>query len=233
MGLDSVEILIKVEDTFAIKIPNQQAEKIITVGDFHNVVWQHLEGKPSDKCKSQNLFYKLRKSFSEKFNFPLNLLHLDTSPEQIFPKTNRRQEYLNFGSQTNLKLPDLTLTKPWTSLLSIFGFVTVVGGLAISLILINFFNHTKWIISIPIGGIILTLLFSELLNSKRTLIQDQTMRDFTYHTLALNYSELLANEGTNRQEMETVINHIIADKVGLNFDEVTFDKKIADDLGVD
>lgn len=233
MGLDSVEILMKVEDTFAIKIPNQQAEEITTVGDFHNVVWQHLEGKHSDKCKSQNLFYKLRKSFSDKFNYSPKHLHLDSSPEQIFPILNRRKEYLSFGNQMKLKLPDLALTKPWTTVLISFGFVTVIGGLAESIILIIFFNYTNWVILIPIAGIILTLLFSELLNPKRKLIQEQTMREFTHHTLALNYSTLLANEGNNRQEMETVINYIIADKVGLDFDEVTFDKKIADDLGVD
>ena len=60
MGLDSLEILMKVEDTFGIKIPDREAEQILTVGDFHNAVWRHLSGKHSDKCKSQNLFYKLR-----------------------------------------------------------------------------------------------------------------------------------------------------------------------------
>ena len=63
MGLDSVEILMKVEDTFGIKIPDQEAEQILTVGDFHNAVWRHLSGKQTDKYKSQNLFYKLRKAF--------------------------------------------------------------------------------------------------------------------------------------------------------------------------
>ena len=60
-----------------------------------------------------------------------------------------------------------------------------------------------------------------------------TMREFTQHTLALNYLTLLPNEGTNRQEMETVINHIIADMVGLDLEEVTANKKIAHDLGID
>ena len=112
MGLDSVEILMKVEDTFGIKIPNQEAEQILTVGDFHNAVWRLISGNQSDKCKSQHLFYKLRKSFSDTFDFSPQQLNLDTSPEEIFPITNRRQEYLSFANTTNLKLPDLVLTKP-------------------------------------------------------------------------------------------------------------------------
>ena len=233
MGLDSVEILMKVEDTFGIKIPDQEAEQILTVGDFHNAVWRHLSGKQTDKYKSQNLFYKLRKSFADTFDFSPQMLKLDTSPEEIFPKTNRRQVYFSFADTTNLKLPDLVLTKPWTTLLSTFGVATIIGGLVTSLILINAFNFSKWTLLIPVAGFILTFLLSDFLNPRRTTIKDITIREFTEHTLALNYSTLVESEGTNRQEMESVINHIIADMVGLDLEEVTSDKKIADDLGID
>ena len=141
--------------------------------------------------------------------------------------------YLRFADATNLKLPDLVLTKSWATLLTIFGFATIIGELATSLILINFFDISKWILLIPVAGIILTFLLSDLLNPKRTAIKQITIREFTQHTLALNYSTLIMNEGTNRQEMETVINHIIADMVGLDLEEVTSEKKIADDLGID
>lgn len=224
---------MKVEDTFGIKIPDQDAEKILTVGDFHNAVWQHLSGKQSDKCKTQHLFYTLRKSFADIFNFAPKQLNPGTSPGDVFPKVNRRQEYLGFAKTTNLKLPGLSLTKPWTTLLTVFGFTTIIGGLATALLLFNFFGFSKWTLLIPVAGIILTLLFSELLNPKRTSIKEVTMREFTQHTLALNFATLITNEGTNRQEMGTVINHIIADMVGLDVDEVTAGKKIADDLGVD
>lgn len=44
MGLDSIEILMKVEETFAIRIPNEDSQKIRTVGDLHNIVWALLKG---------------------------------------------------------------------------------------------------------------------------------------------------------------------------------------------
>jgi len=120
MGLDSVEILMKVEQTFGISIPGEEAEKIITVGDFHNAVWRHLEGKHSDKRKSQSILFKLRQSLLDTFNL---------STKDVKP-----------GSCINV---------------------------------------------------------------------------------------------TNRTEVETVINHIIADMAGLELDEVTPAKKIGDDLGID
>jgi len=233
MGLDSMEILMKVEDTFDIKIPDREAEQILTVGDFHNVVWQHLVGKHSDKCKSQNLFYRLRKLFADTFHFLPQHLKLDISPEEVFPKTNRRQVYLSFAETANLQLPKLELTKPWDILLTTFGIVTIIGGFATSLMLINFFDCCKWTLVLPIIGIILTFLLSEFLNPKRILIKEKTIREFIQHILALNYSTFLANEGTNRQEMESVINHIIADMGGVDIEEVSSEKKIGDDLGID
>jgi hypothetical protein len=90
MGLDSVEIVLEVEKAFGISIPDKEAEKILTVGDFHEAVWKHLDGNISDKCKSQLLFYNLRQSFTNTFNFPKKNLKTDSLLNDIFPELNRR-----------------------------------------------------------------------------------------------------------------------------------------------
>ncbi len=233
MGLDSVEILMKVEETFGITIHHHEAEQILTVGDFHNAVWRNLNYKYSSKCKSQTLFYKLRKEFADRLNFSPGNLSLDTPPEEIFPRTKRRQAYLSFADNTNLKLPDLVLTTFWTRTLTIFEIATIIGGLIASLILINVFDFSKWTLLIPVTGIVSSILLSGFLSPKRTKINEMTMREFTQHTLTLNYSTFMKDEGTNRQEMEAVINHIIGDMAGIDLEEITSDKKIGDDLGID
>ncbi len=233
MGLDSIEILIKVEDSFGIKIPDEEAEQILTVSDFHDTVWRHLSSKQSDKCQSQLLFYRLRKSFVEEFGFSTQQLTLNTSPEEIFPKTNRRQIYSNFANRINLKLPPLILTKPWKILLSGFGWITIIGGLTTALLLIFISNHSNWMLLLPVAAILLTLLLSELLNPKRIAIKEVTIKEFTQSALLLNLTSLIANEGTNRREMETIINQIIAEMGGLDIEEVSPDKKIGDDLEID
>ena len=233
MGLDSIEILMTVEKTFGISIPDKEAEKIITVGDFHNVVWRRLEGKHNDKCKSQTLFYKLRQSFFDTFNLSKTDINLDTSLNDIFPKDNRRHIYFDFANKNNIKLPDLVLTKPWTTFLNYFSFTTILGGLVLSSILIIFFNYSKWALLIPIAGIILTHYISQLLNPKRIIVQPETIKEFTQQVLTMNYSTLTQENGTNRKEVESVINNIIADMAGLDLHEVTPEKKIADDLGID
>lgn len=233
MGLDSVEILMNVEKTFNINIPDQEAEKIITVEDFHNSVWQHLEGKHSDKCKSQSLFYQLRQSFVDTFNFSKRDFRLDTSLNDIFPNNDRRQIYSNFERANNLKFPKLVLTKSLSKFLNSFGVVSILGGLGLSLILIYFFNYSNWSFLIPVAGIVLTTLISKALKPRRTVIEPPQVRDFIQQVLTINYASLTKEQGANRKEVELVINQTIADMAGLDLCEVLPDKKIHDDLGID
>lgn len=233
MGLDSVEILMKVENAFGIQIPSREAEKILTVGDFYEAVWRHLSGRYSDKCKSQALFYTLRQSFRTHFNIHPSAILISTSPNNIFPQKQRRKSYHGFSLATGLQLPRLSLTKGWLSFLNISGLVMIGGGLLFALLLIFAFSQSKWVLLIPVAGIVLIILLSKLLNRKRVIIEAQTMRSFTEQVLALNYASFIADEGTNRREVENVINHIIADMAGLEPEEITPEKKITDDLGID
>src|SRR5688572_27660604 len=66
MGLDSVEILVRVEEYFGISIPNGEAQKILTVQEFADCVFAKVTINPTEKCKSQMLFYKLRRYFIDK-----------------------------------------------------------------------------------------------------------------------------------------------------------------------
>lgn len=233
MGLDSVEILMKVEKTFDIRIPDQEAEKIITVGDFHNAVWKHLEGKYSNTCKSQLLFYRLRQAVINTFKLSRQDLRLDTPVNDIFPLQNRRQVYASFAQTHGLQLPDLVLTSPWSSFMNYLGFITILGGLGCSLLLIFLFDYSNWFLLMPVAGIALTWFVSEMLDPMRTVIEPSSVRAFTQQVLYLNYAAMAKENGTNRNEVESVINHIIADMGGLELDEVTPEKKICDDLGID
>jgi acyl carrier protein len=43
MGLDIVELVMRTEETFAIEIPDDEAEQIRTVGDLYRTVLIHLD----------------------------------------------------------------------------------------------------------------------------------------------------------------------------------------------
>lgn len=56
MGLDSVELLMEVENYFRIQIPDPEAEKISMVQDMVNVVALHLDITTSDKTLQDKVF---------------------------------------------------------------------------------------------------------------------------------------------------------------------------------
>jgi acyl carrier protein len=233
MGLDSVELVMEIEKSFGISIPDQEAEKITTVGKMYDAVWYHLEGKYSNKCNSQILFYKLRKSAEKIFYFPKQQFLLDAFPENIFPKENRHEIYKTFGNINNLSLPDLVLTKPWTIFLNGFGVVAILGTLIFAFVSVIFYDSSKWLFLLPICGVVLTLLLSKAIDIKRIIISQKTMRIFIEKILVLNYGKLVKENGYNRKEVEMVINQIIIDKIGVNEDEISSEKSFTDDLGVD
>jgi acyl carrier protein len=47
MGLDTVDLVVTIEKTFHISIPNPEAAQISTIGDIHECVWKHLSAKPA------------------------------------------------------------------------------------------------------------------------------------------------------------------------------------------
>lgn len=233
MGLDGVELVMEIEKAFEINIPDQEAEKIITVGDMYNCVWNHIQKWHSDKCNSQVLFYRLRNMLATMFGINKNLIRTDALLNSVFPKENRRINYSFFERNMELELPSLVLTKPWSMLLNGFGTITIGGGIIFAFLYSNFFNHSNWFYTIPLIGIILTTLLSLILNPKRTIISPDSIRPFIEKTLSLNVLKYAKERGLNRNEMEIVINNIISDKLGNDLDEIKPEKSFVDDLGVD
>jgi acyl carrier protein len=233
MGLDAIELIIEIEQKFGINIPDEEAEKITTVGKMYDAVWSHLGEKHTDKCKSQILFYTIRKHFEELFQLPRQECKLDTLTNSIFPEINRRKIYEEFSSVSKLILPELALTKFWGIFLNAIGLITILASLILAIVLVYFYDLSYWYFLYPIIGIFITSFISKLLTPKRIIIKQKTVRTFTEEILKLNYSKISKDGAHNRKEVESVINQIIIDKIGVNLDEISLEKSFTDDLGVD
>ncbi len=64
MGLDSVELVLSVEDAFDIQIPDPVAEKIYTVGQLQSYVVSELQRLGREPC-SDTVFKTIQKITSE------------------------------------------------------------------------------------------------------------------------------------------------------------------------
>ena len=233
MGLDSIELLTDVEQTFGIKIPDEEAVLILTVGDFYEAVWRQVSSRKSSFCRSQIVFYTLRKHFFKLSDYS----HLDFHPkarvEDVFPIVDRRYFYNTFEKSVGLKLPDLSLPLRLGNILFWTAFTAVLASIIFSIVMVVVKDNSGWWFLLPLLCLQLCISFSKLLDKQRVFISAPTIRDFCLQTLALNYNSVGNDSGVNKQEMEQVIRQIIADKHGFNLAEVTKEKKICDDLGID
>ena len=61
MGLDSIQILVDIEECFDITIEDNEAERIRTVGELSDHVWSLVETKSEKVCFNQLIYFRLRK----------------------------------------------------------------------------------------------------------------------------------------------------------------------------
>jgi hypothetical protein len=140
--------------------------------------------------------------------------------------------YRKLEKEMQVQLPPLALPASWVIILRITGGVLIIGTLVFSLVIVNRFNYTRWLYLLPVVGILLTNFFSNLLDSERTVFCPAKLSDFTREVLKLNYSTMIQENGANRMEVELVINHIVADISGAEIKDVTAEKHLSDDLGI-
>jgi hypothetical protein len=61
MGLDGVEIVMSVDDSFAIELENSEAGKIVTPGQLIDLVMSKVALATSASCLTQRSFHSVRR----------------------------------------------------------------------------------------------------------------------------------------------------------------------------
>lgn len=79
MGLDTVEFLLYAEKAFDIKISDEEAGNIATVGEFSALCHQKLAMKPNNNIDEEQVFLTLKQILRQHFsisNIEINRNHL-------------------------------------------------------------------------------------------------------------------------------------------------------------
>jgi acyl carrier protein len=127
MGLDSVELLMSVEDKFGIQIKDSEAEKIYTVQDFVDSVYSKIITNPNEKCLTQIVFYRIRKAIQN-----LKLTDKEIKPEtkisELLTQAELKEKWHLLKTEIGLELPELVALDFNTNLgshVKIFGIKTI------------------------------------------------------------------------------------------------------------
>lgn len=233
MGLESVELLMEVEKTFDIQVPDSEAKSIKTVGDFYNSVWDKIKDKENKKCMSAMVYYRFRKLIVSKIGIQNKDLKLDTDINDLIPREIRKSKWIEIQTDFEYKLPSLDLPQRLNRLLTIIKLSIVIISILISVFLFSIYDKPKsYFFLIPIIGLSIVHIIIIVSTPYRTDIKQDSVRELIKYILFNNYHKISLSYGSNRLEMENVISNIIHENFGIDYELIKPEAAIVNDLGI-
>jgi hypothetical protein len=99
MGLDLVELVIEVEETFALKIADEDAQRIATVADLIRYVRGRVRGRTGAVCRTSRTFYQFRRALIQSVPVFRQDVRLDRPLLELIPKPERRRVWKQLAVQ--------------------------------------------------------------------------------------------------------------------------------------
>ena len=238
MGLDGVELIMAVEESFGIQIADEEAGALLTVGDLHNLVLAKLHGQSPDRCLTSVAFYRLRRAFMD----GLRVNRRDISPGsllgRIIPREGRRQQWERVNSALHLKMPELERPR-WVWLcLSVFA-LALSAALTPAMYAMSrrYTPNTDLLVLVVLAGFVFFVslgfrLSRPLANAFPSGIE--TAGDLAREVLSRNHAQLAAEVGSyNTEEVWDSVCRLIVNQTGVEREKVRPEARIVKDLGVD
>jgi hypothetical protein len=111
MGLDSIELIMSMEEYFQISIPDEIACQMRTPGNIVDYILLRVASESDHPCLEQIAFYRLRRACMQVFATPRKLIRPNTKWEDILPR------HSGLGRSHNWKLlHQATGTPQWPRL---------------------------------------------------------------------------------------------------------------------
>ena len=233
MGLDTVELVMEIEEAFDISIPDERASKMLTVGDVYEFLLEKTADSTlkSSTCLTAVAFYDLRRQLRS-----LGLSHLEIRPktqlDRVIPLIGRRTYWQNLSSRMDLRFPRLGRPS-WLALLNCMLVAIVVSA---SFLGFAQQNLVAGIFAAGVLGVISSVLLMFL--TKPFAIYPastcSTVRDLVTNLVAINYNTLATRYSTrNPTDVWNALQLIVAEQLGVDRSVVVPHARLVQDLGAD
>jgi hypothetical protein len=167
-GPDPVEMVMAIEHTFHITIPDSEAEQIRTVGELYGYVLAKLTQPPSSGCISSVTFYRLRRALQELFGWSRERVRPAARMENLVPREGRPEHWQRLAEALRpARLPELRRPQwmvPWlppcgllTLLMVVLTFLCGLGAHLLGC-------PPVWIFVVSFLGILLCVLVELVVN---------------------------------------------------------------------
>lgn len=234
MGLDGVELIIKVEDNFQVELADEELIKVVTVGDLYKLVLSKMNIDKIDTCLTSHTFYKLRKTMIDKFGIDRKSIKPMTKLDDIFPdKEARKEKWKEYGKLLNLEIPDLEKPEFVTFIMVLCLVTSIATGLILGLVGIVPV-YFAWLIVLSFIPVI--YIINKMTDSMVYCFDKKydTMGNLTKIVVQKNFIQL--SEGIkkwNEKDVWDSLIFIIVDVFDIPPEKIIKESSIVKDLGID
>ncbi|MFC1759116.1 hypothetical protein ACFL2H_10175 [Planctomycetota bacterium] len=233
MGIDTVELVMEIEDAFSITIPDDEASHMVTVGDvFEYIVAKTSVPTNSSVCLSAVAFYSLRRAANSLgANSRVRPRDLTSA---ILPRSNRPEYWTQLQNKSKLQLPPLRRPN-WlvtTCTLVVIGCSIVAGFLAYQ----STESQLAAFASAVVAGIIFGFVSGWITQpySVHPASNCITLRALAESALGPNFKSLSERyNGASQNDLWLALRSIIVEQLGVSPDEVKPTASFVNDLGCD
>ena len=223
MGLDGVELVMEFEDEFGLQIPDNVAERLLSVHDVTEYVHAELSRTlpQAEACLTSRSFYRLRRELTTFLSLSRRDITPKTELGSLIPQEQRRdlwQVLLSCGIQ----LPSLqrSTATVWTAAI-------IVTACAAALAVVT---RDPWFLLAA-----LPLWFVASLATRPLAVfvpgSAQTISDLVMYATSMKASDL-TDAAPTRREILYKIRVITSEQLGIPMEQIREDSRFTEDLHI-
>lgn len=245
MGLDFVEIVMRIEEEFSIDLPDAELGSVLTVGDLYELVLSKVKSCTAAECVSSKAFYRTRRALVDSIGVPRRSIRPSTPLESLLPLESRVSHWRDITRRIGLEFPKLHLPSFWWKVF------TSLGGVAALIVVV-----LAWVAARRVGWppgdglsfwapalcawivtfIIILGALTRWTSFLATEIPCQTAGELARVVLHKNFSVFAPASGVSQPLSREVvwerIVFIFCDHMQIGAEEVVPEARIVQDLGI-
>lgn len=234
MGLDTVELVMAFEEKFEITIPDEDAEKIVTVRDVIDYVYARVNHADAKTCLTQRAFYRLRRALQSELSLARPAVRPATRLTSIVPVEDRRAVWERLRSAVGASAwPDLNRSRT-TVLANAAGSIAVGAAVWVAVAAATPDPGYAFFLSAAATLATATLLTRATEHLRVNFGRPETVGQLSEYLLANEMMKLqpTSEDGWSREQVRAAVRAIVINQLNV---EPTFsdDASFVDDLGAD
>lgn len=234
MGMDAVELVIRFEEAFGIRIPDEVAEQMTTPRKVTDYVLAQVALSEESSCLSQQAFYFLRGKFIASLKIPRNDFKPSTQLEGFIPVEQRRQVWAGIKSEIGPSaLPELARPFWLFSTLSFLAVLTFLSALLHPWNKAHMGTNSSFFLAL-LGAVVVGYVGSVVTRpfKRRFRRGYESAGDLAkYLNMYSPHSFKGGKKGWTREQVASVVREIIIDQVGAK--DFSEDSHFIDDMHLD